>query len=208
MTRSVLTCFLALAVTLQSGCGVIFGYGNPQPVEVLAKLPDGQFVKGLAIANRGRPVEGLSGGTVFLHPDQEHLLTISDPAYRSTQQTVVRKIRLEIALLDALTLGIGLLVDYLSGSLYSLQADVMIGVRLKSEAEAIVNKAEAARPATTGRTTNKPAAEPEPERNDGIWVEDLDSGRKVFLPNDSAKCSACQGLRGTLDTCPHCGEGG
>jgi len=209
MARLALILTLIATLLLQSGCGVIFGYGNPQPVQVLAKLPDGQFVEGLAIANRGRPVEGTSGGTVYLHPAEEHLLTISDPDYRSTQQTIVRKIRIEIALLDALTLGIGLLVDYLSGSLYSIQPDVMIGVRLKSEVDALMNKAreDGAKPSDTGRTTD-PVAEPEPERTDGIYVEDLGSGRKVFLPNDAAKCEACQGLRGTLSTCPHCGAGG
>lgn len=208
MPRLVLTPILILILLLQSGCGVIFGYGNPQPVQVLAKLPDGQFVEGLAVVNRGRPVEGTSGGTVHLHPSEEHLLSISDPRYRSTQQTIVRKIRIEIALLDALTLGIGLLVDYLSGSLYELQPDVMIGIRSKSEAEALLNQAreKGAENTTTGRTA-EPTAEPEPERTDGIWVEDLDSGQKIFLPNDSAKCGACQGLRGTLSTCPHCGAG-
>jgi hypothetical protein len=209
VARLVLTLTLIVTLLCQSGCGVIFGYGNPQPVQVLAKLPDGQFVEGLAVANRGRPVEGTSGGTVYLHPAEEHLLTIADPSYRSTQQTIVRKIRIEIALLDALTLGIGLLVDYLSGSLYKLQPDVMIGIRSKGEAEALLNKAreEGAEPTTTGRT-EEPTAAPEHERTDGIWVEDLDTGRKVFLPNDSAKCDACQGLRGTLTTCPHCGAGG
>lgn len=209
MARLALILTLVLTVLSQSGCGVIFGYGNPQPVQVLAKLPDGQFVEGLAVANRGRPLEGKSGGAVYLHPAEEHLLTISDPAYRSTQQTIVRKIRIEIALLDALTLGIGLLVDYLSGSLYSLQPDVMIGIRPKAEAEALLNEArqEGAEPATTGRTA-EPAPAAQPERTDGIWVEDLNSGQKVFLPNDSAKCNACQGLRGTLSTCPHCGAGG
>lgn len=207
MPRLVLTPILILILLLQSGCGVIFGYGNPQPVQVLAKLPDGQFVEGLAVVNRGRPIEGTSGGTVHLHPSEEHLLSISDPRYRSTQQTIVRKIRIEIALLDALTLGIGLLVDYLSGSLYELQPDVMIGIRSKSEAEALLNQArEKGAENTTGRTA-EPTAEPEPERTDGIWVEDLDSGKKIFLPNDSAKCGACQGLRGTLSTCPHCGAG-
>ena len=209
MARLALILTLIATLLLQSGCGVMFGYGNPQPVQVLAKLPDGQFVEGLAIANRGRPVEGTSGGTIYLHPAEEHLITIADPAYRSTQQTIVRKIRIEIALLDALTLGIGLLVDYLSGSLYSIQPDVMIGVRPKSEVDALMKEArkDQVKPTDTGRTAD-PVTEPSPQRTDGIWVEDLDSGSKVFLPNDSAKCGACQGLRGTLATCPHCGAGG
>ena len=37
----------------ESGCGVIFGYGAPQPVEVFAKLPTGEYVDGLTVSNKG-----------------------------------------------------------------------------------------------------------------------------------------------------------
>lgn len=207
--RSLLIGALIPCLVLQSGCGVIFGYGNPQPVEVFAKLPGGETVAGLAVSDRSKILEWKSGETVYLHPAEEHSISIEDPAYRSSQQKIVKKIRIEIALLDALTLGIGLLVDYLSGSLYSLQPDVTISIRKVEEAERLLREARAEGAGATVPSTGVPAGQPaaETERSDGVWVNNLDdpSGKRVFLKNDAAKCPTCDGLRGELRTCPHCG---
>lgn len=217
--RSLLIGALLPCLVLQSGCGVMFGYGNPQPVEVFAKLPGGETVPGLAISDRGKILEWKSGEKVFLHPSEEHSISIEDPAYRSSQQKIVKKIRIEIAILDALTLGIGLLVDYLSGSLYSLQPDVTISIRKVEEAERLMREARADSASGTVPSTGVPAGQPQVEgrgvegrgveggAGEGIWVNNLDdpNGARVFLKNDAAKCSTCDGLRGELRTCPHCG---
>ena len=189
---------LAATVILAPGCGVIFGYGSPQEVKVVALGPDRAPIDGLKIADQGRILDQTTPGPVFLHPKENHSISIADERYYSGQHTVKKSVRVDVVILDALTLGIGLLVDSLSGSLYALEPQVTLNINTK---EAVAKaRAEASKP--TPSAVGKPK---EPTKEDGIWVTHFVTGERVFIPKGSKPCDVCGGLRGDMTPCPHCG---
>jgi hypothetical protein len=198
-TRTLLLACLAATVVLQTGCGVIFGHGSLQPVKVIARLPSGETVEGLKVKDKdGTVLDQVTPGPVMLHPKPKHSLSIDDDRYYSGQQAITKTIRTEIVILDALTLGIGLLVDYLSGSLHSLDATITIAINTKEAVAKARERTKKPTAAPTGGTT-------EPKKEDGIWVTHFVTGERVFIPNDAEPCSVCGGLRGDMSSCPHCG---
>ncbi|MGE0709763.1 MAG: hypothetical protein AB7N76_21920 [Planctomycetota bacterium] len=195
----VLVAVLLASIVTQQGCGVIFGYGSPQEVKVFARLPNGQNVDGLKIKDKdGTVLDQVTPGPVLLHPKPEHSLTIVDERYYSAQQAVTKKIRIDVVILDALTLGIGLLVDYLSGSLYSLDSAVTINLNTKEAVEKARTPTPQPQPQPTGTGT-------QPKQEDGIWVTHFVTGERVFIPKNAKPCPVCGGLRGEMSPCPHCG---
>jgi hypothetical protein len=107
-----------------SGCGLIFGYGAPQPVTVVT-TPEGA-----SLTVDGVPhTEGLSPTTVLLHPKDDHTIAAKLPDGSAGQTHIGKILRTDVVILDGiLTLGIGLLVDYLSGSLYMFKPSVQINL--------------------------------------------------------------------------------
>lgn len=196
--------FLALLsalVILQPGCGVIFGYGNPQPVRVIARVQStGEEIEGLKVKDKdGTVLEQTTPGPVYLHPKADHSLSIDDPRYRSTGQNIRKTTRIGIVILDALTLGIGLIVDYLSGALNQMPDHVVINM---TTAEAY-DKLQTERPKNDPRPVDN--GQPDGPRDDGIWVKHFVTGERVFIANDAKACAVCGGQRGDMTPCPHCG---
>ncbi len=164
---------LALAVALvlnSSGCGLILGYGGLQPVQVTTN-PEGAEL----IAD-GVPQEQRAPTQVMLHPKTEHTITARTEDGKTGATHIGKTVRIDVVVLDAvLTLGIGLLVDYMSGSLYKLRSPVNINLGTAPPPTAGVTATPAA-----GTGTAAPAA-------------------------DAAPCPICNEPRGDVSPCPHCG---
>ena len=115
----------ALILSLStSGCGLIFGYGGKQPVQIITSPEGAQLIVD------GVPWDGeLSPTTVELHPKQDHSIVAKLPDGSSGQTHVNKELRIDVVVLDGfLTLGIGLLIDYMSGSLYKFRSPIHINL--------------------------------------------------------------------------------
>lgn len=168
-----LTTLTLCATVLVSGCGVIRGYGKPQPVQVVT-VPEGA-----TLVIDGVPWATPAPCEVLLHPKSNHHIVAKTADGKSGATTINKKIRTDVVILDGvLTLGIGLLVDYLSGSLYELQPAVAINL---GSAPARPTQPAAGGTTTTTTTTN------------------------VVPAADAAPCSICGEPRGDVARCPHCG---
>ena len=161
------------AAVLVSGCGVIRGYGNLQPVQVVT-VPEGA-----TLVVDGVPWDTPTPCQVMLHPKSNHHIIAKTADGKSGATTINKKIRTDVVILDGvLTLGIGLLVDYLSGSLYELQPAVAINLG------AAPPRVDPPKTGGTTSTTTTTTVGPAP---------------------DAAPCSICGEPRGDVATCPHCG---
>ncbi|RMG15040.1 MAG: hypothetical protein D6731_09265 [Planctomycetota bacterium] len=119
---SALACVPALLLG-GPGCGIILGYGTPQPVKVVTNP------EGAKVSYNGIPFdESVTPCVLHLHPSKEY--TIQAVLGEQKGQGYVKKqIRIPVAVMDGVfTLGIGLLIDYLSGSLYSLTPSVVLNL--------------------------------------------------------------------------------
>lgn len=172
--RSLTTFALLLGACLASaGCGVIFGYGGPQPIKV-ASSPEGCIVEVDGVA-----VEAVTPTTITVHPKADHTISVKKKGYISANRTVTKVIRTDIVILDAvLTLGIGLLVDYMSGALYRLDESVKLNL---GKVSAVAKKDPVVKP-TKPTGTTKPKVDPNAE-----------------------PCTICGEPRGDVSPCPHCG---
>lgn len=118
---TVMVCVLTLST---SGCGLILGYGGPQPVDVIT-TPEGAelIVDGVAFDGGKTPTQ------VLLHPKSEHNIEARLPDGSRGQTYISKKIRIPVVVMDGVfTLAIGLLIDYLSGSLYEVETPIQINL--------------------------------------------------------------------------------
>lgn len=173
--RSVVALSLVALLGVAPGCGVIFGYGGPQPVQINIAPED---VPDAMIFADGQKTDIKAPGVVHLHPKAEHTVEVRAADGRKGQTAITKRIRLDIVLLDILTVGIGHLVDYLSGSLYALNNAVTIPLG-KYEVPPVP-------------TNTNP-----PPQNTG---PDTSTTNVLDTP-----CPICGEPRGNVSPCPHCG---
>lgn len=105
---------LALVLALGSpGCGVILGYAGPQPVQVTTDPT------GAAVFVGGIQQDQLSPTTVGINPKKpERIRAVLGDLKNET--SVGRELRVGVLLCDFFfSLGIGALVDYLTGAMYA-----------------------------------------------------------------------------------------
>lgn len=164
-----------LGLTL-SGCGVIFGYGGDQPVAVTT-TPEGASVE-----VDGIPIkDGITPTTIYIHPKADHHVSVKMEGFATASRTLTKTIRTDVVIMDAvLTLGIGLLVDYLSGSLYRFEESVRLPM----------GKVQISRPQPPPVRTNN-------NGNNG--------GTKPKVDPNADPCTICGEPRGDASPCPHCG---
>lgn len=124
LAAKILTLPLALVLLLGApGCGLVLGYGGPQPVNVTTNP------EGAELIVDGMPHPEKAPTTVYLHPKEVHQLRARTPDGKEGATAVSKTVRIDVVVLDAvLTLGIGILVDFLSGSLYRLNSPVQINL--------------------------------------------------------------------------------
>lgn len=126
---------LALLLLCTPGCGVILGYASAQPVQVRTN-PEGAAVYVDEVLQ-----PQVSPTTVELDPTKSHYVRATLGELKGGR-AVKKTLRVGIAVIDGfLTLGIGLLVDTLTGALYQFEPEMTIGL---GAAPAV------ARPAGTG----------------------------------------------------------
>ncbi len=175
LAAKILTLPLALVLLLGApGCGLVLGYGGPQPVNVTTNP------EGAELIVDGMPHAEKAPTTVYLHPKKTHQLRARTPDGKEGATAISKTVRIDVVVLDAvLTLGIGILVDFLSGSLYRLNSPVQINLGSAPPVSAADNGGGAAS-GSSGAGATGPAA-------------------------DAAPCPICNEPRGDVTPCPHCG---
>lgn len=102
----------ALLVVVAPGCGSILGYAGDQELHVLTNPGGAELLVGSI------PRQGLSPCVVLLDPAAEHRIEARFEDLRGSSQ-VTRSVRTGVVIGNiALTLGLGLLVDYVNGALF------------------------------------------------------------------------------------------
>lgn len=113
---------LALLLLLGPGCGVILGYAGPQPV-LVRTTPEAAAVYVNEVLQ-----PQVSPCTVQLDPTRSHYVRATLGELKGGRG-VKKTLRVGIAVIDGfLTLGIGLLVDTLTGALYAFEPEMTIGL--------------------------------------------------------------------------------
>jgi hypothetical protein len=104
-----------------SGCGLMF-YSEHQMVDVVTN-PDGATIR-----VDGVPHEQLSPTQIKLHRKTAHQIDATLPDGSTGSTFVGKRLIIPVVIMDACTLGIGLLIDYLLGSMYQLDTPVRINL--------------------------------------------------------------------------------
>jgi len=173
MRRTLIVASL-LALVALPGCGVIFGYAGPQPVKVLTN-EEGEgaiiYVDGIKTEPEVR-----APGEVMIQIKGSHTVEARKDGMMKASQ-VGKDIRLDIVLLDILTLGIGHLVDYLTGAMYRFDSPITLNL---------------------GRA-------PEPVPTQPIQTTHPTDPSQPVEPVDLTPCPICGEPRGNETPCPHCG---
>lgn len=177
-TNKPLALLLVVASLASPGCATILGYGTDQSVMVTT-TPDGArlVVDGIATSKT-------SPGTVELDPSEEHYVRAELGAAKG--QSAVRKhLRIWSILINGiLTGGLGVLVDYLTGAMYSFDAKLHLNIGVSPP------------PATTPPATAQGGGQQQPPpQNPGGQPK----------PPPLAPCTTCGEPRGNKTPCPHCG---
>lgn len=168
---------LVLASLASPGCATILGFGADQEVMVTT-TPDGArlIVDGIATSKT-------SPGTVELDPSEEHYVRAELGAAKG--QSAVRKhLRIWSILINGiLTGGIGVLVDYLTGAMYSFDAKLHLNIGVSPP----------------------PSQQPPPSQPGGGPKQPDPPPSGQPKPPPLAPCSTCGEPRGNKTPCPHCG---
>ena len=192
---------MAVLVALAPGCGTLLGLSRAQELEVETQPA------GATLWVDGLPHAEATPTLVELSPRSNHVLQARvqrlDGALVKGQTAVNREVRIPIVVLDGLlTAGVGLLVDYLTGALYTFTTDrvlIHLGsspipppspeVRLSTPDETY-----RMHPAYGGRDTEYRTYEAPPE----------DVGEE-YSPSVNGLCAICDERRGDGPSCQYCG---
>lgn len=176
--RSVL-CALLVGTTLfgSPGCATILGKAANQPVDVTTTPPGARLIV------NGVPTDVTSPGTVELDPGGDHV--IGAQLGQAKGQSAVRKhIRAWSVIVNGLlTAGLGVVVDYLTGALYSVEPKLQLNLGVSPVAP---DRPPPGDPVTPKRPPNR----------------DPNGGTTNLL---ESPCSICGEPRGNKTPCPHCG---
>jgi hypothetical protein len=117
--RALLLALLSLAAP---GCGVILGYAGAQPVQVHTN-PEGAAVYLDEVLQ-----PQVSPCTLELDPTRSHYVRANLGELKGGR-AVKKTLRVGIAVIDGfLTLGIGLVVDTLTGAIYRFEPEMALGL--------------------------------------------------------------------------------
>lgn len=183
------TALLALALTVAplAGCGTILGYGRDQTITVHTDPQGADLYVNSVPANAKSPAELSFDPAKDGHRVDARLMTPRGEVKNGT--SIIKKTRLPVVLLDAfLTGGLGLVVDYITGALYSFEPRVSISM----PREPLVvppPPPPQQQPDRTGPQAGTGQTRPEPPPG----------------PRAMAPCFLCNEPRGEQVPCPHCG---
>lgn len=174
----------ALLVAAAPGCGSVLGYSSDAELNVLTNPG------GAALFVDSMPREGRSPCVVLLDPAEEHRVEARVEDLRGGSQ-VKRSVRVGVVFGNiVLTLGLGLIVDYMNGALFHFPSHVVLNL---------------------GRTTerdDRPLAAQYPPAPALMPHAAPAAARQAEAPpaSPAAPCSICGEPTAADQTCRQCGQ--